>query len=152
MRAGFYAIHNSRITFGRDGEWYADGERIDNRRIADLFSRSVRRRAEGGYELRIADERAAIEVEDTPFVVRGVCWREGPAIEIELNDGSVEPLDPTSLRVGDGHVLYCACKEGRETARFTRAAYNDVAAAVREVEPGSFALELGGRVHLIATE
>src|SRR5574342_103345 len=53
-RAGFYAIQNSEIRFGRDGRWYADGQPIANARIADLFSQHVQRRPDGGYMLRIA--------------------------------------------------------------------------------------------------
>ena len=37
-RAGFYAIESHEIRFGRDGEWYSDGERIANAKIAALFS------------------------------------------------------------------------------------------------------------------
>lgn len=151
--AGFYAIHNSQIVFGRDGNWYADGQRIENRRIAALFSRSVHRRAEGGYELRIADERAAIEVEDTPYVVLGLRPRDnGGGADVELNDGSVEALVPASLRVGVDHVLYCRVRGGAERARFTRAAYNQIASSFREIEAGRFALELGGSVHPIARD
>ena len=151
--AGFYAIESSRIVFGRDGEWYCDGQRIENRRIADLFARSVQRRDGGGYELRVADERAAIEVEDTPYVVRGVRVRAAGAdgVDVELNDGSAEPLDADSLVIGAGDVLYCAVKGGAEAARFTRSAYHQLAAFFREIEPGRFALVLAGRVHAIAS-
>jgi len=146
--AGFYTIQSSRIVFGRDGEWYADGERIENRRIADLFARSVHRRDGGGYELRVAEERAAIEVEDTPYVVRAVRDADR-TLEIELNDGSIEALDAATLAVGGGDVLYCQVKGGEELARFTRPAYHQLAGSIREIEPGRFALETGGRVHFI---
>jgi hypothetical protein len=128
-RGGFYAIHNSSIRFGRDGVWYADGEPIANERIAALFSRHVRRRDGGGYELKIADERAAIEVEDTPYVVVGVSPSPA-AIEVELNDGTRETLDPSSLEVGEG-------------ARFLRAAYYQIAPQTFEKEAGRFVLRVG---------
>jgi hypothetical protein len=140
--AGFYAIHNSRIRFGRDGVWYADDEPIANRRIADLFSRHVHRRADGGYELRIADERAAIEVEDTPYVVVGVT-RTPASIDVELNDGTREPLDPSSLEVGENEVLYCRVKRGTERARFLRPAYYQIAPQTFEKEGGRFVLRVG---------
>jgi hypothetical protein len=146
--AGFYTIQSSRIVFGRDGEWYADGARIENRRIADLFARSVRRRDGGGYELCIAEERAAIEVEDTAYVVRGV-FGDGGQLAVELNDASAEKLDAASLAVGSGNVLYCKVKAGAEWARFTRPAYHQLASSIREIAPGRFALEMGGRVHVI---
>ena len=68
-RAGFYAVESGKISFRRDGNWYSDDERIDNPRIALLFSKSVTRNPDGSYFLQVAEERAAITVEDTPYVV-----------------------------------------------------------------------------------
>ena len=126
-RAGFYAIHNSSIRFGRDGRWYADGQAIDNPRIARLFSRSVHRVADGSYELRIAEERAPISVEDTPFVVTAAAVDRAGTVWLDLNDETREVLDPHSLSVGADHVLYCRVKDGREPARFLRPAYYQLA-------------------------
>ena len=47
-KAGFWAIGGAEISFGSDGIWYADGESIANRRIAELFSRHVCRGDDGG--------------------------------------------------------------------------------------------------------
>lgn len=126
-RAGFYAIHNSHIRFGRDGRWYADGEPIANARIARLFSQSVHRAADGSYELRVAEERAPIEVDDTPYVVTGAGADATGAPWIELNDETREALDPQTLAVGADDVLYCRVKAGREPARFLRPAYYQLA-------------------------
>jgi hypothetical protein len=71
-RAGFYAVESGQISFRRDGHWYTDEERIDNSRIALLFSRSIRRNPDGSYFLQVGDERASITVEDTPYVVKSV--------------------------------------------------------------------------------
>jgi hypothetical protein len=125
-RAGFYAIHNSSIRFGRDGRWYADGQPIVNARIADLFSRHVQRAEDGSYRLRIADEQAAIEVEDTPYVIIAA-GDDADGTWIELNDRSRERLDPTSLAVAADDVLYCRVKGGTEAARFLRPAYYQIA-------------------------
>jgi hypothetical protein len=121
--AGFYAIENTEIRFGRDGNWYADGQVVANRRIADLFSRHVQRRPEGGYMLRIADEQAAIIVEDTPYVVIAVALDGEGMPRLELNDHSREELDPRTLQIGAEDVLYCRVKSGTEIARFLRPAY-----------------------------
>ena len=69
-RAGFYAVESGKISFRRDGNWYTDEERIDHPRIALLFSQSIRRADDGSYFLQVGDERAAITVEDTPYVIR----------------------------------------------------------------------------------
>jgi hypothetical protein len=150
-RAGFYAIHNSHIRFGSDGRWYADGQPIVNQRIADLFSNHVRRSESGGYMLEIGKERAPIEVDDTPYVVVAVDVDEEEGIaRLELNDHSGEDLDPASLRIGAGEVLYCRVKGGTEPARFLRSAYYHLAPFITESQAGRFDLWLGGVAHPLA--
>jgi len=149
-RGGFYAIHNSEIRFGRDGRWYADGAPIANPHIADLFSRHVQRREGGGYMLRIGDEKAHILVDDTPYVVTGAALGADRRIWVELNDHSREPLDPATLEVGSDEVLYCRVKDGREPARFLRAAYYQLAEHIDAATPGRFVLHLADGEHPIA--
>lgn len=142
--AGFYAIESHTIRFGRDGEWYSDGERITNPRIARLFSRCVRRDGHGGYQLRMGEEHAPLEVEDTPYVVRQI---EGDSrgFTVVLNDDTREPLDPSTLRRGPDHVLYCRVKGGEYEARLLRPAYYALARWVRSSEDGRYTLEMDGR-------
>lgn len=144
--AGFYSIHTDTITFGRDGRWYADGEPITHRRLALLFSRHLRRKPDGSFEIWI-DERyhADVVVEDVPFVVTAVDI--GPSgVTLELNDSSQETLDPASLRIGADDVLYCSVKGGSETARFLRPAYHHLAPLFVESGDG-FAVEVGGQTY-----
>ncbi len=148
--AGFYAIESHRIRFGRDGEWYSDGERIANRRIAQLFSRCVRRGADGGYWLQMGDERAPLEIEDTPFVVRQTDGDPEHGFTLWLNDDSSEPLDPGSLRSGPDHALYCRVKGGEYEAKLLRPAHYALAEWVRPAPDGTFALEVGGQSYPIA--
>lgn len=122
-RAGFYAVESGKISFRRDGNWYADEERIDNPRIALLFSRSIRRNPDGSYYLQVAEERAPITVEDTPYVVRSIDGDAQTGFTLLLNDEEREPLDPATLEVGPDNVLYCRVKGGRFRARFLRNAY-----------------------------
>ena len=122
-RAGFYAVESGKISFRRDGRWYNDDEVIANPRIALLFSRSIRRNPDGGYLLQVADERAPITVEDTPYVVTDVDRDGHRAFVIVTNDQVREPLDPSTLEVGDANVLYCRVKQGEFRARFLRNAY-----------------------------
>jgi hypothetical protein len=137
-RAGFYAIHNSTIRFGRDGRWYADEQPIANPRIARLFSQSVHRRDDGSYELRVAEERAPITVDDTPYVVTGATVGADGTVWLELNDGTREALVPDTLQVGAAEVLYCAVKGGAERARFLRPAYYQVAGQISAGTDGGF--------------
>ena len=120
--AGFYAIESHTIRFGKDCRWYADGEIITNERIAALFSRHVTRGDDGAFWLVVGDERARIEVEDTPFVVVRVDGDPERGFRIGLNDDSSEPLTGDSLRLDEDDVLSCSVKDGRYRARFLRPA------------------------------
>jgi hypothetical protein len=150
-KAGFVAIESHAIRFGRDGRWYADQEPITNPRISALFSRHVTRGDDGAYWLVIGDERARIEVEDTPFVVARVDGDPAIGFRIGLNDDSSEPLDAESLRIGAGDVLYCSVKEGRYSARFLRSAQAELLTHAR-AEGAAFVLPLAdGRSRTLAT-
>ena len=111
-RAGFYAVESGKISFRRDGNWYSDDERIDNPRIALLFSRSIRQNPDGSYFLQVAEERAPITVEDTPYVVKAIEGDAPSGFTLVLNDDEREPLDPATLEVGADNVLYCRVKGG----------------------------------------
>ena len=143
-RAGFYAIESGRISFRRDGNWYTDDERIDNPRIALLFSRSIKRNQDGSYYLQVAEERAPITVEDTPYVVKSVYEQDG-AFVIVTNDDEHEPLDPASLEVGSDNVLYCRVKGGTFQARFLRTAYYHLSSNFFTDEGETFSLVVRGR-------
>lgn len=146
--AGFYAIESHRIRFGRDGEWYSDGERIENRAIARLFSRCVARDPAGGYRLVMGDEQAPLEVEDTPFVVRQIDGDPASGFRVILNDETSEPLDPATLRSGSDDALYCRVKGGEHEARLLRPAHYALARWVK-AEGDGFALEVRGALHAI---
>jgi uncharacterized protein len=122
-RAGFYAVESGKISFRRDGNWYSDEERIDNPRIALLFSKSIHQNPDGSYYLQVAEERASITVEDTPYVVKTIEDDSSGGIVLVTNDDEREPLDPVTLEVGRDNVLYCRVKGGKFRARFLRSAY-----------------------------
>lgn len=148
-RAGFWAIDPTRkIHFGKDGWWYANDERIQNPRINRLFSTCLRQTSDGGFEIMLGRDRAAVEIEDTPYVVTRVSGDPQQGLTVRLNDDSEEALAPDTLEVGDGDVLYCRVKKRRYPARFLRPAYYQIAADIRE-EPGreaggtGFVLQIG---------
>ncbi len=149
-RAGFYAVESGRISFRKDGNWYNDEERIDNPRIASLFSKSIRRNSDGSFYLQVAEERAAIEVEDTPYVVKAVENAGGGGFTIVLNDDEREPLDPASLEVGPENVLYTRVKGGQFRARFLRTAYYHLSGNFEADDRSGFFIRIGGRRFPIA--
>ena len=141
-RAGFWAVSSGAISFGRDGRWYSDGEVINNARIAALFSRCLRQTDDGRWQIAMADERAFVTIEDTPWVVTAVDALAEGGFRLRLNDGTAEPLDPSSLTVGAENVLYARVKGGHRV-RFLRSAYYQLAPAIQERD-GRFVLVSGG--------
>ncbi|MGO9057730.1 MAG: DUF1285 domain-containing protein [Candidatus Binataceae bacterium] len=144
-RAGFYAIESGKISFRRDGNWYTDEERIDNPRIALLFSRSLRRNPDGSYILQVGDERASVTVEDTPYVVKAIEGDDANGFSVVLNDDEREPLDAGSLEAGPDNVLYCQVKNGTFRARFLRSAYYHLSDCLAMDDDGSFFFNVAGR-------
>ena len=144
-RAGFYTVESGKISFRRDGNWYSDEERIDNPRIALLFSRSLHRNPDGSYYLQVAEERAPVTVEDTPYVVKTLEDDGAGGFIVVTNDDEREPLDASSLEVGRGHVLYCRVKGGSFRARFLRSAYYHLSDHFVAEGADSFSLVIGNR-------
>jgi len=148
-RAGFYAVESGKISFRRDGNWYSDEERIDNARIALLFSRSIQRNPDGSYFLQVGDERASITVEDTPYVVKAIEEDPEKTLVAVLNDNTREPLDLNSIEISSDNVLYCEVKGGRFSARFLRPAYYDLSRKFEADKAGGFSVLVAGKSYPI---
>jgi hypothetical protein len=144
-RAGFYAVESGKISFRKDGNWYTDEERIDNPRIALLFSQSIQRNPDGSYFLKVAEERASITVEDTPYVIKSVEDDGKRGFMLILNDDTREALDPASLEVGADNVLYTRVKGGQHRARFLRPAYYHLSGNFEADAAGRFFIQIGGQ-------
>ncbi|MBM4258214.1 MAG: DUF1285 domain-containing protein [Deltaproteobacteria bacterium] len=147
-KAGFWAIDPTRkIHFGKDGWWYANDERIQNRRINVLFSQHLRRTPEGAYEIAIGWDKVTVEIEDTPYVITRVMGDSTQGFTLRLNDESEEPLNPTTLSISQENVLYCRVKSGAEPARFSRPAYYQLTDHMQEDQnPGTFSLQVGSTI------
>jgi hypothetical protein len=144
-RAGFYAVESGKISFRKDGNWYSDEERIDNPRIALLFSQSIKQNPDGSYFLQVAEERASITVEDTPFVIKAIDGDGKSGFMLMLNDDSREALDPATLEVGADNVLYARVKGGKYRARFLRPAYYHLSSSFEADGFGRFFIQIGGK-------
>jgi len=144
-KAGFWAIDPTRkIHFGKDGWWYANDERIQNRRINVLFSQHLRRTPEGTYEIAIGWDKVTVEIEETPYVITRVTGDPAQGFILRLNDESDEQLDPATLSIGHENVLYCQVKAGEHPARFLRPAYYQLTEHVQEEgTSGQFSLRIG---------
>jgi len=140
-KAGFWAIGGARLSFRKDGKWYADDEVIANRRIAELFSKHVRRDGNAGWVIDIDIDRQPCEVEDTPLVVTSINGDPASGIRLRVNDGRVDVLAPGTLSLSEDNVLYCRLDRGERgemEARFLRPAYYQFTAYMEEDERGPY--------------
>jgi hypothetical protein len=151
-RAGFTAIHSGRITFGKDGRWYCDGEEIANRAICRLYSRAMQVRDDGRGRLELGEDRADVDIEDTPWVVTRVDGDPASGFVVTLNDDSREPLALDTLRIGPGDVLYCRVKGGRHDARLLRPPYYELTRHAARDGAGRVVLAAGGHTVVLAAE
>jgi hypothetical protein len=142
LRAG------SGLSIDAEGRFLHRGEPVTHARTLEALWGSLAPAAGGRWLVRIGRESAYVEVEATPWVVRGVVDGPAGAPWLVLSGGAREPLDPATLAVGADGVLRCEVKGGH-AARFSRAAQVALGLALEERPPGSgrFELEIGGVRH-----
>lgn len=132
----------------RDGVWHHEGVEVTHPGVAANLYANLRRDAQG-YYLALGAERIPVAVDDTPFVVTRleVIEAGGGVVELRarLSDGTVEPLDPTSLWLDSRHTPYCTVKGGAYPARLSLAAWLQLAQRLDQAHPEAAVLVLGGR-------
>ena len=99
----------------------------------------------GRGRLELGEDKADVTIEDTPWVVLAVEGDPTRGFTVVLNDETREPLDPATLRVGAGNVLYCRVKAGAHEARWLRPAYYDLMRHAETAPGGEVVLPVGGR-------
>ncbi len=119
----------------KEGRWFHEGIEVTHERTCLMFSQHLHVGPDGRYYVRAGDERALVEVEDTPYVVQSVTVNmvnnhNPESYTLHLNDKTEEFLDPYSLLVGQDNVMYCRVKDGHESARFLRPAYYQICGAI----------------------
>ena len=121
------------IRIDKEGVWYYREQEMFRRDIVNYFYQHLKRDTEGRYLIELEDERCYLEIEDAPFIVRSVLnTKDEPkgtqaALLVNLSDDSVEELDPRTIWIGEGNVLYCRVKGGSFKARFSRPGYYQLA-------------------------
>lgn len=133
------------ISIDKDGLWYYNGRQIIHPTVLRMFNDGLSRVDDGTYILEVEGDRAAVEVEDAPIVVRGVM----PVMDrddglvgfiLALSDDTKEALDPETLRINEKNIPYCEVKrEGLNSprglpARFATKAYYALAEYIRHDE------------------
>lgn len=147
-RPGPFALPPGTFRIDREGAWRHEGQEVTHPGVLGNLWANLRVDAQGHY-LQVGPARIAVEVEDAPFVVTRaeVPSPGGPGtLRVHLSDGSEEALDPAGLWIGPRQAPYCRVKSGRFVARFSVAAWLQLAELVEE-EPGTgrAVLVLGAR-------
>ena len=136
----------SGLRLDREGVFWHDGRPLEHARIIEALHTGIDRHPQSGeYIVRIGREWAYLEVEDAPLVVRGLETKDGTRM-LRLSDGTTLPLDPKTLTLGEGDVLYASARGGTMPARFSRPAFQSLAADFELDERGAaFLRDAGGR-------
>jgi len=129
------------IKIDKEGNWFYNGAQIINKNVLLLFCGSLENDVSGGYLLRVDKETSPVIVENTPFVVVDVV-KDGGFIKIQLNDETIETLDPESFFIDRNSVPYCRVKKGQFPARFLRKAYYRIAEYFEQDENEKFFVRL----------
>jgi uncharacterized protein len=132
----------SGLSIDDEGRFRHRGELVTHARTLEALWRSLERRPDGRWQVRVGKEIGFVDVSDAPFGVHGARL-EPDRVMLHLTDGSVEELAPEGLRLGGDGVLRCTVKGGHP-ARFGRAAQAALAPLLEE-EGGRYRLRIGGR-------
>ena len=137
------------LVLHHDGRWTHEGQPILNRKMRELFDRSVvYLPTEGKFIVKLGHFRGEIEIEEAGFFVKSVDLSES---QVHLSDGSIDRLELGTLEVSplDGALL-CRIKHDLVsrglTARFSHSAQAELLGAVEEGADGeSWVVVLAGR-------
>lgn len=146
------------IKIDKEGVWYYNGAEMFRKDILAVFFQNLFRDESGQYYVQMGNDLCFLKVEDTPIVVKSVHEIADPdspdgetAIGMFLSDSSLEKIDLESLRIGEGNVLYCDLQRGFP-ARFTRAAYYQIADKIEFDENKGYFIPCNGKEYFIKEE
>jgi len=145
------SIPPCQIRIQKDGKWFHKGNEMIHREFIRLFYENMEMDEEGRHLIHWDGKPCYVEVEDTAFVVMRVdILSDGKNVFLSLSDDSQEYLDPATLTVSDENVMYCKVKSGSFPARFTRAAYYQLAQAIQEDAQG-YHVTVAGKKYYVRT-
>jgi len=146
----------SDIRIDEEGVWFYRSVEMSRQDIVRLFYQHLVQDTSGCYYIEIGKQRYRIEVADTAYVVLSVAWEGGNSETGEcayllLSDGSIDKLDPGTLRIGNDNILYCSIQNHRFEARFSRSAYYQIANHIsHDSSRDSYFILLNGNKHYIS--
>jgi hypothetical protein len=136
------ASRESTIVLDREGRFHHDGARVDHPALERALRAWIARHPDDGrLILTNGYDWCYFRAEDAPFVVDALHVEPGGAVTLRLFDDSDDPLDPSTLSVGDGGVVYARVKGGRFDARFSRHAQTQLAPLLIHDDPPTLPVE-----------
>ena len=130
------ASRESTLVLDREGRFWHDGERVDHPALEHALRTWIASHPDDGRPiLTNGYDWCYLRVEDAAFVVDALRIEPDGGVTLRLFDGSEEPLDPTTLRVGERGAVYAAVRGGRLRARFSRHAQTQLAPILVRADP-----------------
>jgi hypothetical protein len=125
----------STIVLDRDGKFWHDGGRVDHPALERALRSWIARHPDDGqFILTNGYDWCYFRVDDAPQHVDALRV-DGDVVTLVLAGGDEEPLDPSTLMVGDDGVVYAKVKGGAYEARFSRHAQTQLAPLLTQAEP-----------------
>ena len=144
------ASRESTIRLDADGRFWHDGERVEHPALEAALHRWIARHPDDGrFILTNGWDWTYFTVDDAPYTVRSL-QVEPDRVVLRLSDGTDEPLDPTTARVGAHDALYVRVKGGAFDARFSRHAQGQLEPVLEAGPGGEPMLAVGGRRYMVS--
>lgn len=142
----------SSIRLDKEGRFWHDGALVEHAGMTRAFASWIGRHPDDGrFVLNNGYDWSYFEVEDVPFFVVRVHGlpsersRVESVLEIELSDGSREPLNPAAFERGTSDALTVRVKNAAYRARFTRSAQLSLAPLLMADENGAIFMSIGSQ-------
>ncbi|MBX3198122.1 MAG: hypothetical protein KF894_08255 [Labilithrix sp.] len=147
----------STLRLDGEGRFLHDDVPVEHPKLAAALHTWIARHPDDGrFILTNGYDWTYFTVDDVPFFVRNVRVEDGDAQASDailvLSDGSEEPLDPSTVRLGPRGDLYLRVKRGAEggpfDAKMTRFAQTQLAPFLSEESGAAVLTTRRGRVRL----
>jgi hypothetical protein len=142
--SGGFDLASLELSIDAEGQWRHEGVVVTHDRVVGLLFRSLQKMGDG-YFVCTEGLCLPVAVADCPLVVTAV-RHEPEAVMLSLSNGDTTPLAPATLTVDAQSVPRCVVRDDGMTARFSRAAWLQLAEAIDESEDG-FVLRAGDESH-----
>ena len=129
----------------REGAWRHEEVEVTHPGVLRNLYANLRVDSTGHY-LQAGPFRVPVQVDDAPFVVVRAETDDPRAVQIHLSDGSRETLAPETLSLDGRSIPHCRVKDGQFRARFSVAAWLQLAGKVEtDSTSGAPVLVVGDR-------